>query len=238
MNTTWKSRTAGVLATALLGSVGWAVAAQATPAPVPNLGPVVTAPADTTLAKNLTFMREEERLARELYLALSAQYDKNAAFARIARSEQRHFDSIGLLLSRYGIADPSAGKTAGSYADPELQRLYDQLLAQGQQSLAEAWKVGIAVETEDIADLKAAIAETTQADVKQVFTNLMNGSQNHLAAFTALQDGKVVGTQNGQSMQNGRRGNGNGQGLGPNGNGRGMGRNGNSTVRPADCPLR
>lgn len=226
MNTTWTSRSALALAAAVLGAVAWTAAAQAAPPPDPT--PVVTATADAALVKNLTFMREEERVARDLYLALAAEHDNAAPFVQIARSEQRHFDSVGLLLTRYGLVDPSAGKAAGDYAFDELDRLYADLLAQGKVSLAQAYDVGVAVETEDIADLKAAIAETTQADATRVFTNLMNGSQNHLAAFTAAKAGKVIGAGHG-----GRRGDGAGYG-----NGRGMGRGPNATERPADCPLR
>ncbi|MGB4891943.1 MAG: DUF2202 domain-containing protein, partial [Propionicimonas sp.] len=158
-----------------------------------------------------------------------------------ARSEQRHFDTVGVLLSRYGIADPAAGRAAGSYADSGLQTLYDQLLATGSESLANAYQVGITIENKDIADLQAAIAATTQTDVKAALSNLLNGSQHHLAAFTAAKDGKILGTQNGQGMQNGRgrtgdqQGNGRqGQGMGQ---GQGAGRVGNDT-RPATCPLR
>jgi hypothetical protein len=103
----------------------------------------------------------------------------------------------------------------------EPQSLYDKLLASGNESLAKAHEVGIAVEDLDIADLKSAIAETTQADVKAAFTNLMNGSQNHLAAFTAAKDGKVLGARNGQGMQNGRSGS-TTAGQGTNGRGQGM----------------
>jgi hypothetical protein len=161
----------------------------------------------------------------------------------IARSEQVHFDTMGLLLTRYGVADPSAGKNPGTYAEPALQSLYDKLLASGSESLAKAYDVGVAVENLDIADLKAAISQTSQADVKAAFTNLMNGSANHLAAFTAAKDGKILGARNGQGMQNGRsggnsagqRGNGRGQGM-SSGTGAGWGQQG--TTRPPTCPLR
>ena len=159
-------------------------------------------------------MRDEERLARDIYTALAAKYSQAAPFVNIARSEQVHFDTMGLLLTRYGVADPSAGKNPGTYADPALQSLYDKLLASGSESLAKAYDVGVAVENLDIADLKAAISQTSQADVKAAFTNLMNGSANHLAAFTAAKDGKILGARNGQGMQNGRSGANRGPGHG------------------------
>jgi hypothetical protein len=243
MKTTWKTRTALGLATAGLLTVGWATTVYAAPTPTPTPSPTVTVVADATLTANLTHMRDEERLARDIYTALATKYDQAAPFVNIARSEQVHFDTMGLLLTRYGLPDPSAGKDPGSYSDPALQALYDKLLASGSESLAKAYDVGIAVEKLDIADLKTAISKTTQADAKAAFTNLMNGSENHLAAFTAAKDGKVIGARNGQGMQNGRSGSTsagqgrNGQGQGTNA-GNGVGRGQRGTARPATCPVR
>ena len=243
MKTNWKTRTALGLATAGLLSVGWSTTVQAAPIPTPTPTATVTATADAALAGNLTHMRDEERLARDLYTALSAKYSQAAPFVNIARSEQVHYDTMGLLLTRYGVPDPSAGKAAGNYADPALQSLYDTLLASGSESVAKAYDAGIAVETVDIADLKAAIEKTTQADAEAAFANLMNGSENHLAAFTAAKDGKILGARNGQGMQNGRSGSTsvgqgmNGQGQGMNG-GNGGRRGQQGTTRPATCPVR
>ena len=61
-------------------------------------------------------------------------------------------------------------------------------MALGSQSLAEAYQVGITIETMDIQDLETLIALTTQSNVTRVAENLLRGSQNHLAAFTRLAD--------------------------------------------------
>lgn len=250
MNASWIRSAAIAVPVAAVAALGWTAAAQAAPTPTPTPVATATATADAALVRNLTFMRQEEQLARDVYTALAAKYDQAPPFVAIARSEQRHFDTIGLLLQRYGIADPAAGRAAGSYADAELQALYTSLMATGSQSLAKAYEVGVTIETTDAADLKKAIAETTAADAKAAFTNLLNGTQHHLAAFTAAADGKVVGARNGEGMRNGRRGGDPGQsagtgrgpgqsagtGRGP-GRGQGQGRGGN-VDRPADCPLR
>jgi hypothetical protein len=237
MIATWKTRTALGIVTAGLLTLGWATTVHAAPTPTPT--PTATATADATLTADLTHMRDEERLARDIYTALAATHSQAAPFANIARSEQVHFDTVGLLLTRYGVADPSAGKAAGTYTDPALQSLYDKLVGSGKESLAKAYDAGIAVENLDISDLKAAIAHTSQADVKAAFTNLLNGSQNHLAAFTAAKDGKILGARNGQGMQNGRQGS---TAAGTAGNGQGWGMRGGAgqpgTARPATCPLR
>ena len=130
----------------------------------------------------LTYMREEEKLARDVYLAL---YDKwnMRIFSNIAASEQKHTDAVKTLLIRYGIPDPAAGKAQGEFTNPDLQDLYDQLIQQGSVSNVEALKVGVFIEETDIDDLNAAIATTTHNDIKTVYSNLLKGSLNHLDAF-------------------------------------------------------
>lgn len=76
--------------------------------------------------------------------------------------------------------------------------MYDDMVAQGSESLNEAAQVGIAIEELDIADLQAAIDAGQPADIERVFSNLLNGSQRHLAAFTALADGDVSGQGQGE----------------------------------------
>ena len=152
-----------------------------------------TSTADAQLAAILSFNREEERMARDLYRLFSNTYNGAAPFSRIVLSEQRHFEAIGRLLTTYRIPDPSAGRPAGSYADPALQKLYTTWKAQGLISRTEAAKVGVTLEKRDIADLKKSIAATTKTDVKNVLSQLLAASQQHLAAFTAAVNGTTMG---------------------------------------------
>ena len=92
-------------------------------------------------------------------------------------------DELKVLLDSFGINDPTIGKAAGAFADPDLQALYDRLLAQGSISLAEALKVGAAVEEIDILDLQSRMAQTAQAGILNVYAELEWGSENHLRAF-------------------------------------------------------
>jgi hypothetical protein len=134
-------------------------------------------------AAELTYMREEELLAHDLYTAFADRYD-TPIFANIAASETQHFDLVGALLDRYGLPDPAAGHTAGVFTDPTLQATYDQLLASGTTSLTDALRAGVSVEEQDIADLRQAIDVATAGDVTSVLTKLEAASQHHLAAFT------------------------------------------------------
>jgi hypothetical protein len=134
--------------------------------------------ADETAA--LLYMREEEKLARDVYTALAATWNV-PAFQNIAASEQQHMDAIGLLLTRYHLADPA--QAPGVFTNAKLQNLYTSLVAQGRQSLANAYRVGGAIEEIDILDLQTDLAKADNADIRQVFNNLLNGSYNHLNAF-------------------------------------------------------
>jgi hypothetical protein len=193
-------------------------------------------------AAALLFMREEEKLARDVYNALYATWGQQT-FTNIASSEQMHMDEIKVLMDRYALTDPALAE-AGQFTNPELQALYTQLVAQGNLSLADALKVGAAIEEIDILDLQTRMAQTDNADIQQVYTSLMNGSYSHLKAFTGTlltQTGEtyvpqymtaeqyqtiISSTSNGQgegqgtgSQGTGGQGQGGGQGTGSQGQG-------------------
>ncbi len=132
----------------------------------------------------LLFMYEEEKLARDVYTAFAALYTQ-PMFSNIASSEQTHMDSVKGLLDRYAISVPVAD-TAGVFQNTDLQKLYDDLTAQGSQSLLEALKAGAAIEEIDILDLKERLQQTDQQDIRTVFESLLAGSYNHLNAFSSV----------------------------------------------------
>ena len=130
----------------------------------------------------LTYMREEEKLARDVYIFLYAKW-QSLVFNNISRSEQAHMDSVRTLLERYRIPDPAKATAQGVFANSDLQELHDKLIEQGSASLVEALKVGVFVEETDIDDLTVAIASAKHKDIKTVYSNLLQGSLNHLDAF-------------------------------------------------------
>lgn len=131
----------------------------------------------------LASMAQEEKLAHDLYVAFAARYDV-VVFDHIALAETRHLSTVRTLLQRYGVADPTATRSAGTFTDPAVQGTYDELLAQGEQSLAAALAAGQQVERDDIAALNAALNGLTAPDAKQVYGNLLAASERHLAVFT------------------------------------------------------
>lgn len=147
-------------------------------------GQLTTLPKGTLTAdeqNGLVRMREEEKLARDVYTALYGRW-KAPAFTNIAAAEQTHTDAVKALLDRYGIADPAAGKNSGIFVNPDIQALYTSLVSQGSPSLVAALTVGATIEDLDIADLQARA--TTTPDIALVYANLEKGSRNHLRAFT------------------------------------------------------
>jgi hypothetical protein len=131
----------------------------------------------------LTYMREEEKLARDVYSFLYDKW-KSRKFNNITNSEQKHMDSIKTLLETYNIPDPAATKAKGEFTNPELQSLYNTLITQGSTSLSEAFKVGVLIEETDIKDLKESISLTSRSDIQEIYSNLLRGSENHLRAFS------------------------------------------------------
>ena len=185
----------------------------------------------------LQFMREEEKLARDVYLVLYDQWGL-PIFQNIASSEQVHMDTVVDLMQRYEIADSAANLGPGQFANADLQALYDQLVANGSQSLADALRVGALVEETDIADLENRLIVMENGEVSQAFNNLLQGSFNHLRSYVSMlerQTGDVyqpqvltaaayadilAGSPNGMGGQNQGQGNGRGNGQG-NGGGNG-----------------
>lgn len=131
---------------------------------------------------DVLYLREEEKLARDVYLTLSLSWEL-PLFDHIPRSEQQHMDLVVLLIDRYGLTDPVGDNDIGEFTDPGLQALYDQLVADGRVSLTDGLAVGALIEETDLADLRVLIATTDNADVALIAHNLAAGSRNHLRAF-------------------------------------------------------
>lgn len=139
---------------------------------------------DAAEADALTYMREEEKLAYDVYTMLYEKWGL-PIFQNISRSELTHTESVATLLERYSLDDPASSEV-GVFSDPDLQSLYNDLVSRGSQSLAEALMVGAMIEEMDILDLEEDLAQVDNTDVQQVFNNLLAGSYNHLRSFVSL----------------------------------------------------
>ncbi len=136
----------------------------------------------------ILFMREEEKLARDVYLTLGEQWGMNV-FANISASEQTHADAVLALIERYTLTDPAATNARGVFVDPTLQGLHDMLVARGSLSLIDALLVGAEIEEIDLIDLEQFMEQVVgNPDIVLVYENLMKGSRNHLRAFVRVLD--------------------------------------------------
>lgn len=138
----------------------------------------------TESIEGLLYMREEEKVARDVYIALGNRWNL-PVFKNISRSEQRHMDALLVLIERYGLTDPIGGNKEGIFANAELQTMYDDLIAKGSQSIKDAFQAGVMIEETDIKDLDEQLSTLSEeSDIAYVYRNLKRGSENHLAAFT------------------------------------------------------
>lgn len=154
---------------------------------IPSINSTIQSTAVTTspetVVKDLTYMIEEEKLAHDVYQVLYEKWGSRV-FSNISKSELNHQEQLLAVLMSRNIDDPRSSQV-GVFQNQDLQALYNKLIAQGSQSVSEAYKVGVAIEELDIADLQKAIAElgSSDSDIANAYQSLLGGSQRHLRAF-------------------------------------------------------
>jgi hypothetical protein len=133
----------------------------------------------------LMYMREEEKLARDVYLTMYAKW-KTHVFSNIADSEELHTLAVKSKIDKYGLEDPVDNDDVGIFVNEKLAKLYDTLIDQGNKSEMDALWVGAAIEEIDMIDLQEAIDAAEHPDIAKTYQSLMDGSKNHLRAFVSV----------------------------------------------------
>ena len=131
--------------------------------------------------KDLEFLREEEKLARDVYLFSYDKYGEEL-FNNISKSEQQHMDQVLVVLNTYQLND-LASTERGVFTNQILQGLYNDLTAQSDISLIEALKVGATIEDLDINDIDDFESRTAEEDILNMYDKLKCGSRNHLRSY-------------------------------------------------------
>ena len=132
---------------------------------------------------SLQFLREEEKLARDVYRTLYDEWGVQA-LDNIASSEETHTNAVRILLDRYDLPDPAADRPAGAFSNEALQVLHDSLVTVGRESELDALRIGAEIEEIDLLDLNEALDTIVDnEDITLVYENLAKGSRNHLRAF-------------------------------------------------------
>ena len=130
----------------------------------------------------LMLMREEEKLARDVYEYMYLKYDMKI-FNNIMKSEEAHMFAVKVMIEKYDLEDPVDDSPAGVFKSHELQNIYNALIDKGNVSLTEALIVGTIIEDLDIHDLNELLKTSSNKDLIYVYENLNLGSRNHLRAF-------------------------------------------------------
>lgn len=130
---------------------------------------------------DLIFLREEEKLARDVYLYAYDKYGQQI-HNNVANSEQKHMDQVLVLLEQYGLEDP-ASQDRGVFSNTELQGLYTDLTAIADTSVIGAYLVGATIEDLDIKDIVHFEVNTTKQDLLDMYTALVCGSRNHMRGY-------------------------------------------------------
>ncbi len=198
----------------LLGSVAFAAA-----------GGGGGATLDAAEQTHLTFMREEEKLARDVYLTLASWYPAQPVFNTIGtQSEQTHTDTMRDKLAQFNLPDPnptandlptSIGVFTGTDYGAYFNEKFQQLTERGAISELEALYVGAFIEELDMHDIvlcpQAIVAlkglaedgcGLTYTDANALinsYSSLVDGSENHLRSFVG-QIEAVIGTGNYQAQ--------------------------------------
>ena len=89
----------------------------------------------------MQYMREEEKLARDIYLIMDDKWGL-IVFTNIARSEQKHMDAVENLLYKYGVEDPvkdeSPASEGSNFTNDELGILFEYFKEKGLTSVMAA----------------------------------------------------------------------------------------------------
>ncbi|GAB6044135.1 DUF2202 domain-containing protein [Endothiovibrio diazotrophicus] len=169
---------------------------------------------DAAEESHLVFMREEEKLARDVYIALAGAWPAAPTFQNIVPSEQNHTDTVASKLAQYGIADPSTDDTPGVFTGAEWGWYFDQkyayLTGAGANSELDALYVGAFIEELDMHDIvlcpevivttnngitDCGLEYTDEAPLQNVYSNLVAGSESHLRAYVGAIEA-VIGEGN------------------------------------------
>ena len=174
-----------VLAALTTLTPGLAVSACAS-SPTTKVGPEATTPVTSysRQAIDLVYLREEEKLARDVYLALFEKWQL-PVFEHIAESEQGHLTLATAALERKGLKADNYDDTPGTFANESLRALYARFVEKGAASLTAALGVGATIEDLDIRDLDAMIATSPEPSLLASLETLRCASGNHLRAFTS-----------------------------------------------------
>ena len=178
---------------------------------------------DADEASHLVFMREEEKLARDVYLRFAEMYPEQDVFSSIAtQSEQTHPDTIRDRLKQFNLADPnpdtnnlpdSLGVFTGEEWGWYFTEKFTELTEIGAENELAALYIGAFIEELDMHDISdcpqvmvdagysdpCGLRHTDEKALINAYRSLIDGSENHLRAYVG-QIEAVIGAGNYQAQ--------------------------------------
>lgn len=147
-----------------------------------NAAPIfeVTSPLTADEIEFLYAIREDEKLAHDLYKAFSAKYPTAAPISKIATAEASHVACIEAMLDYYEIAYPTLSAN-GVFEDPTRQARYNELVNKS-STLVEAFSTMARVEDETIFAYQSVQGQIINVNISLVVANMIKASSNHLRA--------------------------------------------------------
>lgn len=160
---------------------------------------------DFNEATHLAFMREEEKLARDVYTKLGMLYPDSIVFGNIDDSEQRHTDAVKGAMEQHGLEDPNTNDNLGVYTGEAygeyFTEKYNYLIDKAANSELDALYVGAFIEELDMMDIsrcpqeivqqnngvdsdsECGLVYTDEPDITNLYESLINGSESHLRGY-------------------------------------------------------
>lgn len=180
---------------------------------------------DTALDYNekihLIFMREEEKLARDVYSTLGTMYPDSVIFGKIDNSEQVHTTAVKAMIEKYGYEDPNTNDNIGVYTGEDygwyFTEKYNLLVERASISELEALYVGAFIEELDMMDINQCpqvivdtdngineVSEcgkiyTQNPDIQRLYGSLLDGSDSHMEGYVRNIE-KYIGEGNYQAQ--------------------------------------
>ena len=175
---------------------------------------------------HLIFMRQEEKLARDVYLTFAEWYPHLSVFNTIATiSEQTHTDTMREKLAQFNVPDPEPdadvlpemiGVFTGEPSGTFFNETYRELTKEGSLSELNALYGGAFIEELDMHDIvlcphiivemdngigdgECGLEYTDETALINSLSSLLDGSESHLRAYVG-QIEAVIGVGNYQAQ--------------------------------------
>ena len=142
---------------------------------------------DFTIEEMLVYAIQDEYMARQEYESIMDEFGEQRPFSNIIDAEVTHIQWLKELFDKYGYEIPT-DDVAGYVVLPA--------------SIEAALEAGVQAEINNIAMYEKFMEEDLPDDIMDVFIELRDASQNHLAAFEKGPRGSGSGNGSGSGIGN------------------------------------